>query len=224
LVYKIAESIRKGIENTFSKLINDVELLLFTSKRDQCLACNELEELVTQIAELSPKIKVTTGLSDNREQILLHQIDTDKHPALVIHGTKEYKIRYFGVPSGLELNPFIQTIVTVSRGEIDLPQPIVEKITSIKDPVHIQVFTTPTCPYCPNMVELSHKFAMTNDNITSDMIDAMEFRELAMHYGVYGVPKTVINAQISLDGLVSLKEFVDAIFEALKKQETTFHI
>ncbi len=224
MVYKITETMRKGIENAFSKLTDDVELLLFTSKRDQCLACNELEELVTQITELSPKIKVTTGLSDNSEQMLLHQIDTDKHPALVIHGAKEYKIRYFGVPSGLELNPFIQTIVTVSRGDIDLPQPIVENIASITDPVHIQVFTTPTCPYCPKMVEMSHKFAMTNDNITSDMIDAMEFRELAIHYGVYGVPKTVINTRVSLDGLVSLKDFVDAIFEALKEREMLFHV
>ena len=222
MVYEINESTRKWIEKSFEKLEHEVELLIFTSKRVRCLACNELEELVEQIIELSPKIKETSGLYDDDEARRKYQID--KHPAIVIHGVKEYKIQYFGVPSGLEFNPFIETIIAVSTGVTDLPQNVVEKLTGITEPVHIQVFTTSTCPYCPRVVEMSHKFAMITDKITSDMIDALEFRELAMHYGVFGVPKTVINDNIFLDGLVTQDKFIEAIFKALKKPEISYHV
>ncbi|MFQ6124030.1 MAG: thioredoxin family protein [Candidatus Heimdallarchaeota archaeon] len=222
MVYEIIESTRKWIEKSFTKLDHEVELLLFTAKKERCLACNELEELAAQLAELSPKIKVTSGLLDNDAMRGEHRID--KHPAMLIHGLKDYNIRYFGVPSGLEFNPFIEIIVSVSTGMIDLPQSVIDKLRGITDPIHIQVFTTPTCPYCPKVVRMVHQFAMINDKITSDMIDAMEFRELAMHYGVFGVPKTVINDKISLDGLVNPDTLIDAIFEALKKREISFHV
>ncbi len=222
MVYKIIETTRKWVEKSFTKLDHEVEFLLFTAKKELCLACNEVEELAAQLAELSPKIKVTHGLLDNDAMRGEHQID--KHPAMLIHGLKDYNIRFFGVPSGLEFNPFIETVVAVSTGTIDLAQSVVDKLAGITDPVHIQVFTTPTCPYCPKVVRIAHQFAMINDKITSDMIDAMEFRELATNYGVFGVPKTVINDKVSLDGLVGPDMLIDAILEALKKREISFHV
>ena len=45
-------------------------------------------------------------------------------------------------------------------------------------PVHIQVFVTPTCPYCPQAVRLAHQFALESDQIRGDMIEATEFPEL----------------------------------------------
>ena len=184
MVYEIIETTRKWLEKSFKTLEHEVKLLLFTSKLDKCLACNELEELVAQLAELSQKISIRSGLSDSSVEMLKYQIDQDKHPALIIQGKKEYKIRYFGVPSGLEFMPFINTIIAVSTEKVDLPQNIQNKLKEIKNPVQIQVFTTPTCPYCAKVVEMVNQFAMINTTITSDIIDAMEFRELAIHYGV----------------------------------------
>ena len=42
-------------------------------------------------------------------------------------------------------------------------------------PVHIQVFVTLTCPYCPMAVQLAHEMAMESPLITSDMVEATEF-------------------------------------------------
>ena len=78
-------------------------------------------------------------------------------------------------------------------GEIDLDPEVVEEVKKIDKPLHLQVFVTPTCPYCPRAVLTAFKFAMLNENITADMIEATEFQELSMHYQVQGVPKTIIN-------------------------------
>lgn len=47
---------------------------------------------------------------------------------------------------------------------------------------------------------LAHKLAMASDLITADMVEAMEFPHLANRYQVYGVPRTVINEVIHLEG------------------------
>lgn len=47
---------------------------------------------------------------------------------------------------------------------------------------------------------LAHKLAMASELITADMVEAMEFPELANRYQVYGVPRTVINEVIHIEG------------------------
>ncbi len=49
---------------------------------------------------------------------------------------------------------------------------------------------------------LAHKLAMASDRITADMVEASEFPHLAAKYQVYGVPKTVINEVIQIEGAV----------------------
>jgi hypothetical protein len=43
-------------------------------------------------------------------------------------------------------------------------------------------------------VVLAHQMAMENPNITSEMIEANEFIDLALRYNVSGVPQTMINS------------------------------
>ena len=47
---------------------------------------------------------------------------------------------------------------------------------------------------------LAHRLAMASPHITADMVEASEFPHLANKYQVYGVPRTVINEDIHLEG------------------------
>ncbi len=49
---------------------------------------------------------------------------------------------------------------------------------------------------------LAHKLAFASPHITGDMVEASEFPHLAAKYRVYGVPKTVINEVIQIEGAV----------------------
>jgi len=57
-----------------------------------------------------------------------------------------------------------------------------------------------------------------NENIRADMIEAIEFPHLAQKYNVRGVPRSVINENIIIDGAVSEKQFLEKI---LSSQPTT---
>lgn len=44
--------------------------------------------------------------------------------------------------------------------------------------------------------------AMANEWVTADAIDATEFPDLAAHYRVRGVPRTVVNDTVHVEGAV----------------------
>ena len=94
---------------------------------------------------------------------------------------------------------------------------VINLLGKINEPVHLQVFVTPTCPYCPNMVITAQQFALLNEHITADMVEAMEFPEYASKYSVLGVPKTIVNEHTSIDGLVSDVDLLEKIYSAIGK-------
>lgn len=69
---------------------------------------------------------------------------------------------------------------------------------------------------------LAHKLAMASDLITADMVEATEFPHLANKYQVYGVPRTVINEVIHIEGAVPEDMMVDELMTVLdeKKMES----
>ena len=86
-------------------------------------------------------------------------------------------VRFLGLPGGYEFTTLLADIVDVSRGVTDLAPETLDAVRAIDDPVHIQVFVTPACPYCPRAARLAHQMAMENPLIVADVIEANEFPE-----------------------------------------------
>jgi glutaredoxin len=85
----------------------------------------------------------------------------------------------------------------------------------LSEPLHLQVFVTPTCPYCPQAVILAHQLALESDYITADMVEATEFPHLSMKYQVMGVPRTVVNETVHVEGVAPEQMLVAKMEEAL---------
>ncbi len=103
----------------------------------------------------------------------------------------------------------------MSKGTTNLSEETKTKLKTLDKPVHIQVFVTLTCPYCPVVASLSHKFAIENSLIKSDVIEAGEFPILAQKYSVMGVPKIIINERTELVGAVPEEQFLAQIFSSI---------
>jgi predicted DsbA family dithiol-disulfide isomerase len=58
---------------------------------------------------------------------------------------------------------------------------------------------------------------MESDFITADMIEAVEFPHLVNKYGVFGVPRTIINETESVEGAVPEEKILSEIMKALQK-------
>jgi len=65
-------------------------------------------------------------------------------------------------------------------------------------------------------VRLAHQFAIENDKVRSDAIEATEFPELTGKYRVHAVPKTVVNGSFSVDGSLPEERFLDEILKGIE--------
>jgi hypothetical protein len=65
-------------------------------------------------------------------------------------------------------------------------------------------------------VRLAYQFAIENDLIRADAIEASEFPELAGKHRVYAVPKTVINDVDFIEGSLPEEFFLEEILKRLE--------
>jgi glutaredoxin-like protein len=106
----------------------------------------------------------------------------------------------------------MEAIEMAASGDSGLAPESKQQLESIAEPLELQVFVTPTCPYCPRAVVLAFKFAVQNANIHASMVEATEFPQLANRYQVGGVPHTVIgDGKQSMVGAYPEKAAVEMI-------------
>jgi glutaredoxin-like protein len=193
---------RNALKEEFSKLAHPVKLVVF-SQEMECQYCRETRVLVEEVSGLSDMISAEVyDFLHDAEVAKAYNIDKIPAIAIVQDGDepKDYGIRYFGIPSGYEFSSLITDIMVVSSGESGLSAESREWVAGLESPVHLQVFVTPTCPYCPQAVILAHQLAMESDLIYADMVEAIEFPGLSNKYNVHGVPRTVINEDVFMEG------------------------
>jgi glutaredoxin-like protein len=205
------------IKKRFANLINPVRIINFTQSLE-CQYCRETRQILEELVELSDKLslEVYNFVSDKEK---VEEFNIDKIPATVIASPdKDYGIRYYGIPSGYEFASLLEDIEMVSTSTHQLSDETVTKLQMITEPVHIQVFVTPTCPYCPRAVFMGHQFAFLNDKIKADMVEATEFPHLAMKYNVRGVPRVVINETHHFEGAYPEEMYIDEVVKALNEK------
>ena len=245
----IQEADQAKIKELFEKnLVDDVKLVMATHHKSElilpnkavCDLCTETEQLVTEVAELSDKISAEIIDFEQDEQKALDQ-GLDKIPGIAIMGKKDYGVRTYGMPLQLEFTSFIEDIIDVSKGTTDLKDETKQRLAALDKDIHLQVFVTPQCPYCPRVVRMAHKMAIESDHIKADMVESMEFIALSQKYDVMGVPRTIVNDGQGFEGalpeplflLFTLKEaglldkeeqgVYDKVQEELKKQHEQTH-
>jgi glutaredoxin-like protein len=209
----VSKEHEQQLKEEFEKNLKDVVRILVFTQEIECPFCKQARELAEEVGAFSNKIKVEVyDFVKDSEKAKEYQID--KVPAIAVLGKKDYGIRFYGLAYGYEFRPFTESIINVSRGATNLSEETKKKLASIEKPVHIQVFVSLTCPYCPLVTSLAHQFAMESDLVRADMVDVGEFPHLVQKYNVMGVPKAVINEKTEFVGAVPEELFVQQVVVA----------
>jgi len=161
-------------EEFAKQLVNPVRLVMFTQEKAACQYCRETEQIVREVAGLSDRIEVEVHnfIADGGKA---KEYDIARIPAIAVIGEKDYGVRFYGIPSGYEFTTLIEDIMAIAQGKSGLSDATREAVAALTEPVHVQVFITPTCPYCPRAVRLAHQLAIESDLIRGDMVEAIEF-------------------------------------------------
>lgn len=199
----------ESVEHKFERLKHSVKLVFFTHE-SHCAHCGEARKLFSQIASVTRKIEF---------EAYNFAIDVDKDreygisavPSVAIIGEKDFGIRYYGCPRGIELINFLDDIVYISRGENTLPLRAAELLRALNRKTELKIFISPTCPYSLPLVKTAIKLAIASERINVDIIDAGDFLETGEKYNVRGVPMTVVNEQKSFYGALDEEEYIKRV-------------
>lgn len=206
----LSERDRSRVKEILAKVDGPVTLHYFTQEFE-CESCRVTHELLEELRTLTPKLNVKV-YEFKEEEGEAKRLGVDKIPALVFEGPRVYGVRYFGVPSGYEFSAFLEDLIDASRGTADVSAETQTWLASLKKPLHIQVFVTSTCPYCPRAVRMAHKLAFLSDKVTADMVSANEFPQLSIKYRVMAVPKVVVNeGEVEFEGGLPEAAFVEQL-------------
>ena len=208
------EEIAGHVKEELASLAGPVRLIVFTQEIE-CEFCAETRQLVEEMAQLSDQLtaEVYDFVADQEK---VRELGIDKIPAIAVVGQEDYGVRFYGIPSGYEFASLLHAIQAVAAGKPELSEETMQVLADLTTPVHIQVFVTPTCPYCPVSVVLAHEMAIASPMVRADMVEAMEFPHLATKYQVMGVPRTVINETVSIEGAAPEPTVLEKLREALQ--------
>lgn len=209
------------------QLTRDVTLVHYTQRESKiivpgvvpCQSCKANLELLQELAELSERItlEVHDFVADAE---LAAARGIEKIPATVVRGEDGgERARFFGVPAGYEFTTLLEDVLEVGGAGSQLSDESLAAVAGLEGDVHVQVFVTPTCPYCPAAVRMGHQLALASERVTADMVMATEFPHLGQRYGVMAVPKIVINETRAFDGALPEDLFLEQVVAAASGAE-----
>jgi len=212
----IDEESRQELKEKFQKeMKRPVELLVFIDPADE--QHKDYSDFSVQIskelAEIDDRIKVKVFNKGDPE---CEKYEVSRFPSILIDPDSGYKIRYTGAPAGQEGWGFVETITLVSRDEHGLLPVNADKLRNLDKEVKVQVYVTPSCPYCPMAVVLANKAAIAaKGKVMAECVEAYENPDLADLYNVSAVPQQVHNdgALISV-GVQPEDKFIEDILKS----------
>lgn len=205
------KDLEKQVKQILEPMKNPISIVLFTKEND-CESCEPTQQIITEVAALSDKIKVSLFDLD-KDLAEVKKYNIEMAPSFIILDKDDtYKgVKFNGIPAGHEFNSFLSALVEMSGVESEVPADFAARVAKIDKPINIKVFVTMSCPHCPGAVQKAHKLAMMNKNVVGEMIEAQTFYELSEQYNVSGVPKIVINDTIELVGNQPIETFLSSI-------------
>lgn len=184
--------------------------IIFFEQSIGCESCAPARRVLEEIARDDSGVELEVlNLVLDKEKAAAFGVD--RVPAVIVAAPGRDRIRYYGAPLGNELPTLLHAISMAATGETGLTEESRSRLKALSAPVTLQVFFTPTCVYCPQMISLANQAAIESPFVSTAAIDATEFPDLVRRYNVNGVPKTVVNDVMELMGAAPEEDFIAAI-------------
>ena len=156
----------------------------------------KLREFCQRVSEIAPKITMVEDAEDS-----------DPLPAIGIGD----RFRYRGVPTGNELQPFLEAISYLDSPPSPDSGHIPDEFETADAPADLQLFVAPPCTFCPTVAARLLPLPFSNASIYLTVIDAALFSELAATRHIKSVPTLVLDDHLRWPGEVDIKELGQAI-------------
>ncbi len=213
---QLPDEVKKVIQETFFKELKEnvvIEVYVKPGVNDQF--SEAAVSLIKALSVLSDKLKVSFYKVGSEQSI---KRNVHRAPTVLV-APDIYQLRYTGAPLGEESRSLLLAIMMASTGKSVLTAQAMERIAGLKEKRDIQVFVSPTCPYCPQQALTAFSAAIVKpDLISAEIVEIYENQDLAESLGSLSVPQTFINNTFTGMGLQPEEFFVESLL-TLKEPE-----
>ena len=133
---------RQQVTTQLAAMVAPVTLHVYTQTFG-CESCGDTLRLVKELSDLSPLVEVEEhNLVLDKDAAARDGVD--RAPTVVLASTEQRRVRFQGGPFGYEFTSLLQALVLVSTGTSGLSEASRSLLAALREPVHVQVFSTPT--------------------------------------------------------------------------------
>jgi hypothetical protein len=134
--------------------------------------------------------------------------ESPQHPPQIVIGNG---LRYQTVPTGHELQPFLEALIALDSASWDIAEPAKTRLRKVKLPATLTLFIAPQCTFCPAVVRQLIPLPMVDDKIQLIIIDGTLFPEMTETHKIQAVPTLLLDEQFRWTGSVPLEEIINTI-------------
>jgi thioredoxin reductase (NADPH) len=127
----------------------------------------------------------------------------------ILFDPERYSIRFLGAPMGEEGRTLLEAVVLIGLRSSNLSEQSLKMMEKIDSPRMVKVFSSPTCPYCPQQAVSGLKAAIAKPELISlEIVDIQANPNLADLYSAHSVPQTFANDTLIAQGAQPEELFV----------------
>ncbi len=147
----LREADRTAVRKHFEDLAGPVSATVYSQResplavpgRTPCQTCSTTEALLREVEELSDRFTVEIRDVDKAPDVA-RDAGIVRLPTIELTGAARGRVRFLGLPDGHEFGSLITAATWVSGAPLTLSQDAAEQLSTLRRPVHVKVFTTPT--------------------------------------------------------------------------------
>jgi alkyl hydroperoxide reductase subunit F len=172
-----------------------------TAQLDDSQASRDLQALLRDVAEASPRITV-------RES----EGGVYRTPSFAIHRPGEsHGPRFAGLPMGHEFTSLVLALLQVGGYPPKVEPAVLEQIRTLEGQFEFEVYVSLTCHNCPDVVQALNLMAIQNPRIKATMIEGSLFQDEIQARQIMGVPTVFLNGTMFGNGRMALEEILARI-------------
>jgi alkyl hydroperoxide reductase subunit F len=189
-------NLKKQLDTYLQNIKTPIELSVSV---DESPKGRELNELATEIAEMSPHISLNWNEAERTPSMSIAQ--TGVPP----------RISFAGLPMGHEFTSLVLALLHSGGHPSKTDPALLEQIRHLDGEYHFETYISLSCQNCPDVVQALNLMATHNPNITHVMIDGALFQDEVEERQIMAVPSVYLNGKPFGQGRMTLPEILNKV-------------
>lgn len=170
-------------------------------RADTSAVSEDVRKLMHELAALNLRISLSVHDIDEDAETA-KSLGVDRAPAVVLRGTANRAVRYFGNPRMRQFVGLVEMLLLTAHGKTNLKPETLKTLRKLRNDVALKIFVTPGCQHSPVATITALRLALESVHVKLDVYDVTTFTDLIGPFFVRATPMNVFNDTYAIPGVI----------------------